>query len=96
VNNKRKFGEDATQEQRDAKKTRKKCAIEGCDKYPQGCGGHFIEYWMQEQRDTKKMRNKCAIEGCDKYAVGGCGGHCIAHATQEQRDETNRKGRKSH
>jgi hypothetical protein len=48
----------ATQEQRDVinderKKTKKKCAVEGCDKKPQtGCSGHCLAHATQEQRDA--------------------------------------------
>ncbi len=71
---------------------KKKCAVEGCDKYPRtGCSGHCAAHATQEQRDSskdkrKKIAKRCVVVGCDKYPQTGCSGHCKAHATQEQRD----------
>jgi hypothetical protein len=40
-------------------KERKRCAIEGCDKYPlSGCGGHCGEHATQEQRDEKNRKRR--------------------------------------
>ena len=78
----------------------RKCAVEGCDKYPRnGSGGHCMEHAMQEQKDSfnanaKKKAKRCAVEGCDKYPQNGCGGHCMEHATQEQKDKLSRKHKK--
>jgi hypothetical protein len=77
------------------KEKAKKCAVEGCDKYPQaGCSGHCLAHATQEQLDAinderKKKTKKCAVEGFDKYPRAGCSGHCLTHATQEQRDAIN-------
>jgi hypothetical protein len=77
-----------------------KCAVEGCDKYPQtGCSGHCYAHATQEQRDVtgdkkKKAAKRCAVEGCDKFPVTGCSGHCYTHATQEQRDAIKDKRKK--
>ncbi len=35
------------------KKKAKKCAVEGCDKYPRaGCSGHCLTHATQEQKDA--------------------------------------------
>ena len=53
-------------------KTGKRCAVEGCDKFPQtGCNGHCLGHATQEQKDEKneekrKTGKRCAVEGCDK------------------------------
>ena len=71
-----------------------KCAVEGCDKYPQmGYNGHCTAHATKEQIDAK-ARKKCAVEGCDKYPRTGYNGHCMAHATKEQKDTRNDKRKK--
>jgi hypothetical protein len=49
-------------------KTGKRCAVEGCDKFPQtGCNGHCLGHATQEQKDAisngrKKTGKRCAVE----------------------------------